>query len=123
MRLGISAQFPHASCEEWGRKHREAGLGAVVFPLDYTAAVKDIDAYALCAKENDLVIAEVGAWSNPIDPDPEKRKKNRNLYNEFNNLDYMINTLKLINPLIIGTSFIITSSSLRLFGFSREANL
>ena len=78
MRLGISAQFPHASCEEWGRKHREAGLGAVVFPLDYTAAVKDIDAYALCAKENDLVIAEVGAWSNPIDPDPEKRKKNRN---------------------------------------------
>lgn len=78
MRLGISAQFPHASPDEWGKLHREAGLGAVVFPLDWKADVKDIDRYVLAAKENDLVIAEVGAWSNPMDPDPEKKAANRN---------------------------------------------
>lgn len=78
MRLGISAQFPHSTPEEWGKLHREAGLGAVVFPLDWTADVKLIDAYALAAKENDLVIAEVGVWNNPLDPDPKKRKENRN---------------------------------------------
>ncbi len=78
MRLGISCQFPHTSPAEWGKLHREAGLGAVVFPLDWKADVKDIDAYALAAKENDLVIAEVGVWNNPIDPDPVKRKENRN---------------------------------------------
>ncbi len=78
MRLGISAQFTHSSPEEWGRLHREAGLGAVVFPLDWKADVKAIDAYVQAAKENDLVIAEVGAWSNPMDPDPEKKAANRN---------------------------------------------
>ncbi len=77
MRLGISAQFPHSSPEEWGRKHKEAGLGAVVFPLDFTSDMKDIDAYALAAKENDLVIAEVGVWNNMLDPDPVKRRENR----------------------------------------------
>ena len=78
MRLGISAHFAHQTPEEWGRKHKEAGLGAVVFPLDWKADVKSIDAYRLAAKENDLVIAEVGAWSNPMDPDPVKRAANRN---------------------------------------------
>ena len=77
MRLGISCQFEHASPEEWGRKHKEAGLGAVVFPLDWTADVKKIDEYVLAAKENDLVIAEVGIWNNPLDPDSVKRKENR----------------------------------------------
>lgn len=77
MRLGISYQFAHKTPEEWGKKHREAGLGAVVFPVDWTADVKTIDAYALAAKENDLVIAEVGIWNNPLDPDPVKRKENR----------------------------------------------
>lgn len=77
MRLGISAQFPHTSPGEWGKLHREAGLGAVVFPLDWTADVKKIDEYALSARENDLVIAEVGIWNNPLDPDPVKRKENQ----------------------------------------------
>lgn len=77
MRLGISAQFPHTSPEQWGKLHSEAGLGAVVFPLEWNAPVKEIDAYVNAAKENDLVIAEVGAWSNPMDPDPVKRQKAR----------------------------------------------
>ncbi len=77
MRLGISASFPHKSPEEWARLHREAGLGAVVFPLSWKAGVSDIDRYAEAARSEDLVIAEVGAWCNPMDPDPEKRERNR----------------------------------------------
>ena len=54
MRLGISYQFAHKTPEEWGKKHREAGLGAVVFPVDWTADVKTINAYSLAAKETTL---------------------------------------------------------------------
>ena len=77
MRLGISASFPHGSPEEWARLHREAGLGAVVFPLNWKADVSVIDRYAEAARAEDLTIAEVGAWCNPMDPDPVKRKENR----------------------------------------------
>jgi sugar phosphate isomerase/epimerase len=34
-----------------------------------------VAAYARAAKEADLVIAEVGAWSNPLSPDEETRRK------------------------------------------------
>ena len=77
MRLGISAAFPHSSPEEWAKLHREAGLEAVVFPLSWKAAVSDIDRYAEAARRADLTIAEVGAWCNPMDPDPGKREQNR----------------------------------------------
>lgn len=77
MRLGIAASFPHTSPEEWALRHREAGLGAVVFPLSADAPVSSIDAYAEAARTQDLVIAEVGSWCNPMDPDPVKRKENR----------------------------------------------
>jgi len=77
MRLGISTTFPHTSPEEWAKKHKEAGLGAVVFPLAWNAAVSSIDLYAEAARAYDLTIAEVGSWCNPMDPDPAKRSENR----------------------------------------------
>lgn len=73
MKLGISAQLPHGSPEEWAQKHRDAGLEAVVFPVGYTAPVRTIDAYKAAADAAGLCIAEVGAWSNPLSPDPVKR--------------------------------------------------
>ena len=77
MRLGIAAAFPHSSPEEWAERHREAGLGAVVFPLNWKAETALIDRYAEAARASGLVISEVGAWCNPMDPDPAKRKENR----------------------------------------------
>lgn len=77
MRLGISAAFPHSSPEEWAKLHSEAGLRAVVFPLTWEAPASSIDAYAQAAKAYDLMIAEVGAWSNPMDPNPVKREAAR----------------------------------------------
>ena len=74
MRLGISFTLPHTSPEEWAEKHAQLGCRAVVFPLDSSADDAQIDAYAAAAKSHDLLIAEVGAWSNPMDPDPEKSR-------------------------------------------------
>ena len=77
MRLGIAAAFPHSDPEEWAVLHKEAGLGAVVFPLSWDAPVNMIDRYAAAARACDLTIAEVGIWNNPMDPDPVKRAANR----------------------------------------------
>ncbi|MBR5312558.1 MAG: sugar phosphate isomerase/epimerase [Clostridia bacterium] len=77
MRLGIAAAFPHSNPEEWAVLHKEAGLGAVVFPLSWDAPVNMIDRYAAAARACDLTIAEVGIWNNPMDPDPVKRAANR----------------------------------------------
>jgi sugar phosphate isomerase/epimerase len=38
------------------------------------ADARTIRAYELVAVEADIVIAEVGAWSNPLSPDPEQRR-------------------------------------------------
>lgn len=71
MRVG-AAVFRAGTPEEWVQRHREKGFGAAVFPLDSRADGRLIDEYAQAAREAGLVIAEVGAWSNPLDPDEEK---------------------------------------------------
>lgn len=76
MRLGIAAALPHETPEEWAKKHKDMGLGAVVFPCNADTPVETIERYREAAGENDLVIAEVGIWNNPLDRDPEKRKRN-----------------------------------------------
>ena len=76
MRLGISATLAHESPDEWAAKHRGLGLGAVMFPLDFKAPDARIDAYVRACRDHDLVIAEVGAWCNPMAADPAERKKN-----------------------------------------------
>ena len=76
MRLGIAASLPHETPEEWAKKHKDAGLGAVVFPCNADAPREWIERYRDAAWDNDLVIAEVGIWNNPLDRDPQKRKQN-----------------------------------------------
>ena len=76
MRLGIAVALPHETPEEWAKKHKDMGLGAVVFPCNADTPVETIERYREAAGENDLVIAEVGIWNNPLDRDPEKRKRN-----------------------------------------------
>ena len=74
MRLGISSPLAHKTPEGWAR--RQAGLGcrAVTFPVDSGAEEGLIDRYAQAAADNDLVIAEVGVWRNPISPDKTVRE-------------------------------------------------
>lgn len=57
--------------EEWVAAVVAKGFRAAYCPLPLTAGAEEIRAYESAAKKADIVIAEVGAWSNPISPDKE----------------------------------------------------
>jgi len=65
----------------WVAAVRAAGYGAAVCPLQPEAGDAEVRAWERAAAEAGIVIAEVGAWSNPISPDPRERaaalEKNR----------------------------------------------
>jgi len=74
MRLG--APIPKTtSPDEWINALLSANYRAAYCPLDHTADASTIADYVHAAKQADIVIAEVGAWSNPISPDDEIRKQ------------------------------------------------
>lgn len=75
MRLGGPVLEPLESPEAWVEALRKRGYTATYFPLDGTAAEADIEAYRKAADDADIVIAEVGAWSNPLSPDEATRKQ------------------------------------------------
>jgi sugar phosphate isomerase/epimerase len=63
------------------REHRRLGYSAAYCP---NVTVKDVDRIRAIEKSfaaENVVIAEVGAWKNMLDPDPTKRKQN---------LDYVV---------------------------------
>ena len=63
--------------DAWARSIIDAGYNAAVAPkclLAEDASPEHIKAFRDAAREHDIVIAEVGAWSNPISPDPDTRK-------------------------------------------------
>lgn len=73
IRLG-GPVFVHAdNPAAWVAAHRSAGYAAAYCPLQADADESLIQAYREAADANDLVIAEVGAWSNPLSPDPVQR--------------------------------------------------
>ncbi len=49
------------------------GFRAAYWPLGDDADGETVDAYAAAAAAADVVIAEIGAWSNPISPDERMR--------------------------------------------------
>ena len=59
------------------KAHRDLGYRAAYAPADLS--VNDKDRIAGLVREfarQDVAIAEVGAWKNMLDPDPEKRRQN-----------------------------------------------
>lgn len=76
MRIGLSTNFNEDSAEKWAAKMVSLGCKSVVFPLNCEAPDSQIDEYVAAAKENDLLIAEVGIWRNAIDRREDERKKN-----------------------------------------------
>ncbi|HEY8598286.1 MAG TPA: TIM barrel protein [Thermomicrobiales bacterium] len=71
MRLGGPIGSDWDSPESWVAAVRQHGYGAAYCPLTEKDDAATIAAYAAAAAGADIVIAEVGAWSNPISPDPE----------------------------------------------------
>lgn len=74
LRLGGPIFEKYTDPEGWVRAVKRLGYRAAYCPVH--AEVKDdvIKAYAHAAKKADIIIAEVGAWSNPISPDEETRR-------------------------------------------------
>ena len=76
MRLGGPIFLKSDDPRELAREHRRLGYSAAYCPqakADDAERVREIE--KAFAAEN-VVIAEVGAWVNMLDPDPEKRAKN-----------------------------------------------
>lgn len=72
VRLGGPLFQEYKDPDEWIFLLHQAGYRAAYCPVSPGADESVIRAYRDAAGRHDMVISEVGAWSNPIDPDPEK---------------------------------------------------
>jgi sugar phosphate isomerase/epimerase len=75
VRLGGPVFEKYNSPEEWVSALKKLGYRAAYCPVSAGADAVLIKAYKTAAAKNDIVIAEVGAWSNPISPNSEEAKK------------------------------------------------
>ena len=75
MRLGGPIFQQCDSPEAWIEAVHAKGYRAAFCPLSPSASDAETQAYRQAAAEADIVIAEVGAWSNPLSPDPQTRKE------------------------------------------------
>jgi len=90
MRLGGPIFAKYNTPDEWANAVIAAGYRAAGSPVGDDADDQTIEAYRLAAARHDLVIAEVGAWSNTISPDADVRKQA---------LDFCIRRLELADKL------------------------
>ncbi len=60
---------------KWIEALKAKGYSAAYCPVSADKDQETIQAFAKAAQNADFVIAEVGAWSNPNDPNPEKRNE------------------------------------------------
>ncbi len=77
MRLGGPVSLQQAEPEQWAAAVVGSGYRAAYCPVGADADRAIIQAYAEAARQADIVIAEVGAWSNPLSPDAAERDKAR----------------------------------------------
>ncbi|WP_020616744.1 sugar phosphate isomerase/epimerase family protein [Paenibacillus daejeonensis] len=77
MRLAGPVFVPKSEMEpgRWIAALQDAGYRAAVCPVGNDADERTVAEYRNAAAAADIVIAEVGAWSNPISPDDEVRKQ------------------------------------------------
>jgi len=82
MRLGGPVFDKVTDPDSWVAAHRRLRYRAAYCPVDEKADDRTVLAYRMAAASADIVIAEVGAWSNPISPSDEERRKNIRLNQE-----------------------------------------
>jgi len=75
MRLGGPVFTPYTQPEAWFAEHKASGYRACYCPLEPNASDADVQAFCRAAEYAGVVIAEVGAWSNPLSPDENERKR------------------------------------------------
>jgi sugar phosphate isomerase/epimerase len=77
MRLGGPVFGDISTPQKWVAAVQAAGYKAAYCPVKNDTSKTTIAAYAQAAREADIVIAEVGAWSNPLSQDPQTRREAR----------------------------------------------
>lgn len=75
LRLGGPIFEKYNGPDEWVRVVRKLGYRAAYCPVNAKASDDVVKAYERAAKKADIIIAEVGAWSNPISPDDKTRRE------------------------------------------------
>lgn len=75
MRLGGPIHLEDKNPESWVQAVQKEGYRAAICPVSHDADDTLIAEYKKAAKANDILIAEVGAWSNPMSHDSETRNK------------------------------------------------
>jgi sugar phosphate isomerase/epimerase len=76
VRLGGPIFLKSDDPEELAREHRRLGYGAAYCPQAKAADKDRTRAIENAFRKADVIIAEVGAWKNMLDPDAAKRKAN-----------------------------------------------
>jgi sugar phosphate isomerase/epimerase len=76
VRLGAPIFLKSDDPRELAREHRRLGYGAAYCPHAKAADRERVRAIREAFAAEDVVIAEVGAWRNLLDPDPRKRAGN-----------------------------------------------
>ena len=74
MRLGGPIFTKPSNPAQWAETVQSKGYRAAFCPVPFDADDATIRAYAAAARDADILIAEVGAWSNPLSPDADTRK-------------------------------------------------
>jgi sugar phosphate isomerase/epimerase len=74
LRLGGPVFEKTGDPDTWVRAVKKLGYSAAYCPVGADADSDTVAAYERAAKKADIIIAEVGAWSNPISPDEATRK-------------------------------------------------
>ena len=70
VRLGGPLFATYTGPDEWVAALQKLRYRAAYCPLKTDAPADQIKAYAEAARKADIVMAEVGAWSNPLSSDP-----------------------------------------------------
>ena len=73
MRLGGPVFSKPEGPEQWAQAVKALGYRAAYCPIGPEADDATVAAYANAARQADIVIAEVGTWSNPLSPDETTR--------------------------------------------------
>jgi len=74
MRFGAPLSEEYPDPDSWIGALKAHGYTAAYCPVDSRADEATIRAYADAASNADIVIAEIGAWSNPLSSEPETRR-------------------------------------------------
>ncbi len=75
MRIGAPLFDKYVDPDTWVAAVKRKGYHAAYCPVGLDADDDTVAAYAKAAKNADLAISEVGAWSNPMSPDETTRKE------------------------------------------------